>query len=285
MRRSHVSDEELVRSYEELGTCKAVGKRHGLHKATVHERLHRLGVTKPIRIFTDEEKERLIRDYAVYRAFGLVSDLAEEMGRTVQFLSRQARALGLTTYEYQKLGAGKWKYMTEAAARVMFDDFKHSRMNLGQYCAKHGIDDEGFRRTMIGYWPDEWEHVIEAKAPVGTKYRIGRDFEYRVRDSLRRDGFFVMRSPASRSPIDLVAIKPGLVLFIQCKRSGALPPAEWNALYDLATACGAVPLMVENPFPKTWNWWRLYGRKDGSKRRQPMEPYRIDFADDGQVTA
>jgi Holliday junction resolvase len=104
----------------------------------------------------------------------------------------------------------------------------------------------------------------------------GRRFEYRIRDMLRANGYWVMRSPASKSPIDLVAIKPGQVLFVQCKVNGRLGPAEWNTLMDTAEAAGALPVMAERPSRGKARYWLLAKRKDGSGRRQPMEPFTID---------
>lgn len=278
VRPPSVSDADLISAYSELGSVHKVGARFGLHGSGVHDRLAKLGVAKQVNLFTEADRERLRRDYANYRAYGRVAELAAEMGRTVQFLSRQARALGLTDVHHKMLAYGKWRHMGEAAARVLFDDFKQSPLTLGQYCAKLGYDDEGFRNTIRGYWPDEWEHVVESKAPISSWYRLGRAVEYRVRDALKAAGYMVLRSPASRSPIDLVAIRPGRVLFIQCKRNGALPPSGWNALYDVATPAGAIPIMAENPYPRQINYWRLTDRKDGSKRRQPMAPYSIHEA-------
>lgn len=270
------SDEALLEAYARLGSCYKVGSEFGMRASSAHERLVKLGAVNPVNVFTDAERDRLTREYAIYRAHGKVAELAAEMGRTVPFLSRKAGELGIATHDYERLYAGKWKYMSESAARILFDDFKASPLTLGEWCAKKGIDDEGFRTTMSGYWPDEWEPVIESKAPASTKYRLGRAVEYRVRDVLKEAGYFAMRSPASKTPIDVVAIKPGQVLLIQCKRSGALPPGEWNELYDLALSCGAIPVMAERPYPRTLNFWRLTARKDGSRRRQPMEPFAID---------
>jgi len=49
-----------------------------------------------------------------------------------------------------------------------------------------------------------------------SSYRKGRRFEYRVRDSLEREGFFVARQTRSAFP-DLIAIKKGKALLIECK--------------------------------------------------------------------
>lgn len=276
--RNHkASDGELLTAYAELRNVWKVADRFGMCGQSVHERLVKLNAIVPKNLFTDAERDRLVREYAIYRANGQVARLAADMGRTVPFLSRQARALGLTDgNRHAKLYASTWKYMTEDAARVVMDAFKTSPLGVGQFCAKNGYDDEGFTKTLRKFWPDEYEHVVESKAPLSTKYRLGRQVEYRVRDYMKAQGYVAMRSPASKSPIDIIAIKPGQVLFIQCKRGGSLPPKEWNAIFDLAQEAGAIAVMAETPYPRCLRFWRLLARKDGSKRRQPMEPFVID---------
>ena len=271
-----VTDQQLLSAYEDCGNVHEVGRRLGIHGSSAHERLTKLGVVKPINSFTEAERERLVRDYAIYRAHGKVSDLAAELGRTVQFLSRQARALGLTDASADKIWKGHWKHMSDEAARVLMDDFKTSPLTLSQFCEKHGYSTDGLHLALKKRWPDEWDHVIEAKVPASTMYRLGRAVEYRFKELMEAEGYVVMRSPASKSPVDLVAIKPGQVLFVQCKRSGSLPPKEWNALYDLAESAGALPIMAERPLPRVYRYWLLTARKDGTKRRQPMTPFVLD---------
>lgn len=271
-RARDISDEAMVALYRKHRSVTKVGNELGIAGQTVYKRLAPLGVIEPINVFTDADRDRLRRDYQLYRSLGRVADLAREMGRTTQFLSRQARVLGLTEANYEKKWKGHWKYMEEPAAAVLLDTFKASRLNLTEFCAKHGLDDDGFRRTMRRFFADEWEHVIESKARRQSRYRQGRALEYRARDWLRdHHGFFVMRSAASKSPLDLIAVRHGLVLFIQCKRGGALVPAEWNAVFDLAGSVGAVPVLGSCPEGDGLEFWRLTDRKDGSRRRQPME--------------
>lgn len=268
-----VSNEVLLEAYGRLGSVHLVGKEVGLNHSSVHERLVKLGAAKHINVFTEEEREILRRDYLVYRDLGQLSTLAERMGRTVPFIARQARTLGLTDPKHQKPFLARWKHLTEEQAALMLDDFKRSHLGLGQYVAKKGWDDEGFRNLMVRYFPDEWDHVIESKAPRSSKYRLGRHVEYAVRDKMRRFGYFVLRSPASKSPIDLVAIARGRVVFVQCKRSGALPVREWNELFCLCESVGAIPVLASRPTGYGLVFQRLTGLKDGSKRRQPFEPW------------
>lgn len=115
-----------------------------------------------------------------------------------------------------------------------------------------------------------------APAPkTRSNYARGRDLEHRVRSHLRDEGYEVLRTAGSKSKVDLVAIKPGQLLFVQCKRSGALPPAEWNALWDLAQLVGAVPVLAEQ-LKRGRAYWRLTARKDQPGRRQPMTPFTLD---------
>jgi Holliday junction resolvase len=270
---SPVRDEVLLESYGRLGSVYRVGAEVGLNHSSVHERLVKLKAAKHINVFTEEERELLRRDYLAYRDLGQVSRLAERMGRTVQFLSRQARALGLSDARAPKPWHGRWKYLTEEEAGLLLDDFKASRLGLGQYLAKKGWPDDGFRQAMQRHFGDEWDSIIESKASRQSAYRVGRAVEYRVRDHLRKLGYFVMRSPASKSPLDLIAVRKGAVLFIQSKRSLALPPGEWNEIYELATSVGALPILTGSPTGRGLTYFLMLGPKDGSKRRQPMTAF------------
>lgn len=268
-----VADATLIESYTRLGSIHRVADEVGIGAGSVHERLIRLGAQRPINVFTQAEKDRLVRDYLLYRDLGQLSKLAVAMGRTVPFLARQARLLGLTDPARPKAWLAKWKNLTEEQVALLLDDFKRSRLGLGQYVAKHGIGVDGFAGAIKRYFPDEWDAVIESKAPRQSAYRLGRAVEYRVRDHLTRLGYFVLRSPASKSPLDLVAVRAGAVLFIQAKRSLAFPPAEWNEFFDLAIGVGAIPVMAGQPAGRGLSYFRLTGRKDGSKRTQPMEVF------------
>jgi len=69
-------------------------------------------------------------------------------------------------------------------------------------------------------------------------YAKGRRFEWKVRDYLRKKGFTVIRAAASK-PIDLVALRPGEVLLVECKYNSPLTKARKRELLELAKATGA----------------------------------------------
>jgi len=50
-------------------------------------------------------------------------------------------------------------------------------------------------------------------------YRSGRRFEYEVRDYFERRGWLVVRAARSR-PVDLVCIKRGRTVLVECKYAG-----------------------------------------------------------------
>lgn len=264
------TDEQVLSAYRETGSVQKAAEKLGGCGASVHERLVRLGASTPINVFTDADRERLLREYVIYRDAGRLDELALSMGRTKQFIARQAGKLGLTDPHAPNTKRRVWKGMSQEVAQVIWDDFKTSSLGLGHYCRSKGYDDLGFARTMREHFGDEWDHVIELKAPKQSFYHLGRAFEYTIRDRLKAAGYFVMRSPASRSPIDLMAVAPGVVLMVQCKRGGDLGVEEWNILFDLAESTGGFPIMAERLGVRDVCYWLMEDRKDGSRRRQPM---------------
>jgi len=261
---------ELLAAYAELGNVHKVGERFGMRGTSAHERLSKLGAIN-VKRWTEGELDRLRIEYNIAADAGKLKDLAEDLGRHKTVVCEKARELGLTNKNRTRISISVWKYVNEEHARPIFEDFKKSSRELGQYCRYKGYDKLGFYKCMVRHFPDEWEHVIESKRFSQTKYRIGRQLEYRVRDHLKKIGYFALRSPGSKSPIDLIAIKPHQVLFIQCKRGGNLGVAEWNELFKIASSCGAIPLLASSPTGRGTVFEQLMALKDGSRRAQPKQ--------------
>jgi Holliday junction resolvase len=77
-----------------------------------------------------------------------------------------------------------------------------------------------------------------------TRYRDGTRFENVVRKRLEEDRYWCTRSAGSKTKVDLVAIKPGQVLLVQCKRDGRCSPAERAAIVLLAECLPMVAVPV-----------------------------------------
>lgn len=115
---------------------------------------------------------------------------------------------------------------------------------------------------------------------MGTPYATGKRFEDKVRNHLRDNGYTVIRAAGSKgdSKIDLVALKPGQALFVQCKADGVLPPAEWDRLHEVSSWVQALAVLASNaPRGRGVRYDRLIGRKLRGARAQPaMLPFVID---------
>lgn len=115
----------------------------------------------------------------------------------------------------------------------------------------------------------------EAGGREVTQYRRGAEFERKVAGLLTDDGYLVVRAAGSHGHADLVALKPGQVVLVQCKTSGALPPGEWNPFYEAAERVGAVALLAHRPSPGRVVYWRLTGPKV-ARKDPPYEAWTAD---------
>lgn len=112
-------------------------------------------------------------------------------------------------------------------------------------------------------------------------YRAGRDFEWRTRAVLREAGYEVIRAAGSKTKADLLAIKSGQTLVIQCKRTELPSPAERAEVIRLA-ACLApvgVPLIARRGSRGTPV---VFERLTGPAASQ-REPFQIDLLAEEQA--
>ncbi|RLG21555.1 hypothetical protein DRN74_01480 [Candidatus Micrarchaeota archaeon] len=81
---------------------------------------------------------------------------------------------------------------------------------------------------------------------VNVNYRRGYKLEYNSKKLLENAGWIVTRLPASKSPADLIAIKNGKTLLIQCKKTqkDSLYVYGLNTLREKAKKHGAIPVLV-----------------------------------------
>lgn len=109
-----------------------------------------------------------------------------------------------------------------------------------------------------------------------TNYaRTGRALEHAARKLLDDAGYWTMRSAGSKGAVDVLAMKPGQTLLVQCKSNGSLPSAEWNELYALAARLGAVPVLATGT-PAHVEFGEMIARKAHGSRRKPMVRMVLD---------
>lgn len=269
------TDEQIIEAYSRLHSVWKVAGEFGMCGQSVHERLRRLGIDTSKNVFTDDDRRYLAERYVLYRDGGMLQALADEMGRTKQFICRQAGKMGLTDQGAQRKYARVWKDMPETVCKPIWEQFKRSRMGVGSFCRSRHYNVQSFTDAMRRCFPDEYDETIESKRPRRTQYARGRDFEYAVRDDLAAHGYLVLRSPASKSPADLYAMRTGSLVFVQCKIHGTCGVSEWNAFLDYCNSVSAVPIIASRgPKDRGIAYKLVTGRKSGSHgTRQPMEPW------------
>jgi Holliday junction resolvase len=76
-------------------------------------------------------------------------------------------------------------------------------------------------------------------------YRNGADLERAVKHYLEDNGYvLVIKSGGSKGKVDVIGLKRGETVLVQCKRSGEIRPAERTALRQLALDLGAIPIVA-----------------------------------------
>ena len=275
MYHTKATDAEILEAYEKTGSVWKAGEELGMSGQSIHERLKKMGKSKPVNVFTEEEKDRLRREYVAYRDRGRLQELADSMGRTKQFICRQAKKLCLTDKNHKAPWADVWKSMPDEEYGKILKELLAFDGSITQFVKEKGYGVQ-FELTAAERFPAEWEAITELKMSGAKMYRKGRDFEYAVKKNLEKHGYLVMRSPASKTPADLWAIKDGEALFVQCKLKGAFPVDEWNEFMDYAEEAGVKPILANRPKSgRGFEYWLLTDKKDGSKKPQPKTPYVV----------
>ena len=102
-----------------------------------------------------------------------------------------------------------------------------------------------------------------------TAYARGAAFEREVKKALELLGFSVVRSPRSAGAFDLLAVRRGETLMIQCKKHGACAPEEWDRLLSLARAQGAVAIIAARAARQPLKLWKIVRFKGEKRGRNP----------------
>ncbi len=99
--KKKATDEEILEAYLRLKSCKKVAKELGMCHQSVHERCVKLKINSKINILTEKEKNIIKESYekGFKRGENTLKQLSTELGRTINFISRYARELGLTSYK------------------------------------------------------------------------------------------------------------------------------------------------------------------------------------------
>lgn len=167
--------EQLIDSYCRTGSVKKVASEFGMCPQTVYERLVKIGVVKKIHVMSDEEREALIDLYqsGVLRGDGKIKAFCGKFRRTPQYVSRHARALGLTSKNRKSTA----EYVMELKKRVSawFKTHEHPRGMLGKKHTKEVLT--ALRKISKAHWEnmtEEERHQAVVKSLNGRILKRGR---------------------------------------------------------------------------------------------------------------
>ena len=270
------TDAEVILAYKTGGSVYKAGRLLGMNASSVHERLKKLGVscTGGPRPWNDRDFAVLRENYQEFADEGRVKDLAKAIGRTEISVHLRASQLGLTNHNRPKKLAGKWKYMTDDEADAWFQKFSSSKVGVTVFMRKHGLGVR-WHQEMMERFPGDWDVVVESKATRTSRYRLGREVEYAAKRKLERFDYFVLRSPASKGAADLVALRLGEVLVINCKRNlRQCGPEDWNRTFRLAESIGGIALVAGRISERGIHFMRMKTAKSGKREAQPYEPWK-----------
>lgn len=152
-----------------------------------------------------------------------------------------------------------WKrHYTEAEVRAWFGAWLASNRPLKELSLPGAPTAQVLGKLFHQFFPEEYDSAVESRRT--RAYQIGRAFEYRCREALEARGYVVFRSPQSKGAADLLALRPGSVLLVQCKtRKDRFDKDERVALEEIARKAGGIPLLA----------WR--GRKGEGIRWETMD--------------
>lgn len=139
--------------------------------------------------------------------------------------------------------------LTSEQVERILDKLQISKMSLPRFAKSLGMSEPAMKREINKHNPSRFEAIKEARRCSKDKlYRRGRSFEYQVANYLKERGWIVIRSPQSKSPTDLVAIRSGSqAMLVQCKLGSSFGPSERNALSEMAKAAGAKAVLATRP--------------------------------------
>lgn len=146
------------------------------------------------------------------------------------------------------------------------DRWRASRLPLNAFCRRWGIPAATLRRLAPA---GSWKDAVRDARPKQSMYRLGRSFEWRVRDLFRSRGYLVIRAAQSKGIADLCAVRDGRATLIQCKRGGAISLEEWDALWAACVACGAIGAVASRPDGRITLIRRMTGP---GRRSEPWSP-------------
>lgn len=127
------------------------------------------------------------------------------------------------------------RQLTTAEALRIINDFRKSGLSFFAFSNEIGVSESQLRKRLMSVVPDDFRASTEASRLKWSEvYRRGRNFEYRVRRHLMSIGYICMVSPRSQGAADLLAVRQGEILLVQCKMGCRVRRSERLRLIEMS---------------------------------------------------
>ncbi len=157
------TDDQVRDAYATTGSVWKAASQLGMCGQSVHERLVKMGLSTPVNVFTDVERDILREQYQDAANAGQLAGLAAAMGRTKPFIARQARVLGLTDRGRQR------KYLAGVASLAMREWYRINEHPRGMLGKKHSAE-VGLAIAKAGR--DRWAAMTDDERDAAVLKRI-----------------------------------------------------------------------------------------------------------------
>ena len=141
----------------------------------------------------------------------------------------------------------KYQNLPKEYVWKLLQEYAKTKKQLVVFAKEHGISYSGIIALFKTHFPSEYAEIAEKKIIKSNRYyKLGRDFEYKVRNYLLDLRYIVFRTARSLGPPDLIALhkEKKQLLFIECKRGGRIAKKEKEELIERAEAVKARPLLA-----------------------------------------
>lgn len=111
-----------------------------------------------------------------------------------------------------------------------------------------------------------------------ANYRNGAVLENAAMHALSENGYFAVRSAGSKGAVDVVALKQGEILLVQCKLDGVISPDDRLRLWLAAGQVRGIPLIARwhKPSPRARREVRFLRMASSEQTPKAFEPWTPD---------
>lgn len=178
------SNEMLISAYKEHNNIWKVAELYGMCGQSVHERLVKLGVELNNQPLSNEEELFIKDNYEDFASRGRLDVLSKQMGRTKNFLCRQAKALGVNTRNNRKKKLYD-DFDTRFRHPDMYKDRVHPKGMLGKKHTEETIERLSVisKRNQEIISLDKEKRSSISRKMVGTKHKRGNLVNHRIKQT------------------------------------------------------------------------------------------------------